>query len=251
MSEAARHRLGMGLAGLALATALFSVAAVPVAALGRLLGWWPTLPWMVASFRWAITAAPAALLLALIALVWNRRAGWRSLRRAASLGALLLVVAAGIAMAPLAWRALHVPPIHDITTDTADPPRLVALAAERAAKKLRNETQYDPALTPLQRASNPDIGPKELALPASDAFARALAAAREMGWRIAVADPASGRIEAVATTFWAGFEDDVVIRVTAEGAAMSRVDMRSVSRVGRSDIGTNAARIRAFLTKLG
>jgi uncharacterized protein (DUF1499 family) len=70
-----------------------------------------------------------------------------------------------------------------------------------------------------------------------------------MGWRIVDADRENGRIEAVDTTFWFGFHDDIVIRVAPEGKG-SRVDMRSHSRVGRSDLGTNARRIRVFMTTM-
>ena len=84
----------------------------------------------------------------------------------------------------------------------------------------------------------------------ADAFKRALQAARDMGWEIVAADAAAGRIEATDTTFWFGFKDDVVIRVEADGAG-SRVDLRSVSRVGVGDVGANAARIRAYLRTLG
>ncbi len=62
--------------------------------------------------------------------------------------------------------------------------------------------------------------------------------------------PEEGRIEAVASTFWIGFSDDVVFRLTEQGPEQTRVDMRSISRVGRSDIGTNAARVRAFMAAL-
>jgi uncharacterized protein (DUF1499 family) len=70
-----------------------------------------------------------------------------------------------------------------------------------------------------------------------------------MGWEIVDSDPERGRIEATATTFWFGFKDDVVVRVrpASEG---SRIDVRSVSRVGRSDVGTNAERIEEYLEKL-
>lgn len=71
-----------------------------------------------------------------------------------------------------------------------------------------------------------------------------------MGWAIVAADAATGRIEATDTTFWYGFKDDIVIRIEAEGEA-SRIDIRSVSRVGKSDVGKNAARIRAFIKQLG
>ncbi len=77
------------------------------------------------------------------------------------------------------------------------------------------------------------------------AFEHALETARAMGWEIVASDARAGRIEATATTFWYGFKDDVVIRVRPM-ATGSRVDLRSVSRVGQSDLGKNAARIRAF-----
>ena len=72
---------------------------------------------------------------------------------------------------------------------------------------------------------------------------------RALGWEIVASVPAEGRIEAIDTTLLFGFKDDVVIRVAAD-AAGSRVDIRSASRVGRSDFGTNARRVRAFIEKL-
>jgi len=76
-----------------------------------------------------------------------------------------------------------------------------------------------------------------------------LAVAQEAGWQIVTADKSSGRIEATDTTRWFGFKDDVVVRLTPWGAG-TRVDLRSVSRMGRSDIGTNARRIRQYLNRL-
>ena len=70
-----------------------------------------------------------------------------------------------------------------------------------------------------------------------------------MGWQVVDANELEGRIEATATTFWFGFKDDVVIRIVPAPEG-SRVDVRSVSRVGLSDVGTNAKRIRDFLHKL-
>jgi uncharacterized protein (DUF1499 family) len=86
--------------------------------------------------------------------------------------------------------------------------------------------------------------------PPARAFERALAVARAQGWEIVAAVPAEGRIEATDTTRFFGFKDDIVIRVKAEGAG-SRVDVRSLSRVGKSDVGKNASRIRAYLRALG
>ncbi|MGH8720432.1 MAG: DUF1499 domain-containing protein, partial [Burkholderiales bacterium] len=84
----------------------------------------------------------------------------------------------------------------------------------------------------------------------AEAFKRALQAARDLGWEIVAAEGVAGRIEATDSTFWFGFKDDVVIRVEADGAG-SRIDVRSVSRVGVGDVGANAKRIRAYLRALG
>ncbi|MBC7704159.1 MAG: DUF1499 domain-containing protein, partial [Rhodoferax sp.] len=88
-----------------------------------------------------------------------------------------------------------------------------------------------------------------LALPAAQAFQIAERVARAMGWRIVADVPAELRIEATATTLLFGFKDDIVIRVTPTDAG-SRVDVRSLSRIGGGDFGTNANRIRAFIKKL-
>lgn len=105
----------------------------------------------------------------------------------------------------------------------------------------------------LQALSNPRINDASselvLAGPPESAFSKALAAAEAMGWEIVKSDPNTRQIEAVATTFWFGFKDDVLVRVIPAGSG-SRVDARSKSRVGRSDAGTNARRIRAYFERL-
>ena len=113
-----------------------------------------------------------------------------------------------------------------------------------------NSTVYNPAVAAKQKQGFPDLGPKVLDLPPAEAFNHALDAAKAMGWRIAAAEPAEGRIEAVATTFWAGFIDDVVIRLTPTGDNQTRVDVRSESRVGGGDIGANGRRIEKYLASL-
>ena len=70
-----------------------------------------------------------------------------------------------------------------------------------------------------------------------------------MGWEIVASDAAKGTIEATATTALFGFKDDVVIRLSADGAN-TKVDMRSASRAGVSDLGANAARIAAYFDTL-
>lgn len=138
--------------------------------------------------------------------------------------------------------------IHDVSTDTQDPPAFGAVLARR--KPGHNRADYaGAALARAQKAAYPDIAPQLIESPEEQAFERALQAAQEMGWEIVAADAAKGLIEATATTFL-GFKDDVVIRVRPE-AGLSRVDVRSASRVGKSDLGANARRIRAYFKRLG
>ena len=96
---------------------------------------------------------------------------------------------------------------------------------------------------------DPDLAAITLPLPPDQVFDRALAAAQDAGWELVTADKGTGRIEATDTTRWFGFKDDVVVRL-APGESGTRVDVRSVSRVGGSDVGTNARRIREYLERL-
>jgi uncharacterized protein (DUF1499 family) len=170
-------------------------------------------------------------------------------RRGVLLGAASLVIAIALIAIPARFRVgAPAPPIHDITTDTQDPPQYVAVLPLRADAP--NTTEYGGERVAVQqREAYPDLQPAKLNVPPSQAFERALGAVREMGWEVVATDAAAGRIEATDTTFWFGFKDDVVIRVrSADGG--SRVDVRSLSRVGVGDAGTNAKRIRAFLNGL-
>jgi uncharacterized protein (DUF1499 family) len=140
---------------------------------------------------------------------------------------------------------LWLPAIHDVSTDLDDPPRFVAILQHRTGAP--NPPEHGGvAVTERQRRAYPEIVPLDLELPTDAAFAAVQAAAEELGWTVVAQDPAAGDLEATATTLWFGFKDDVVVRVR-EHEHGSRVDVRSASRVGTSDLGTNAARIRAFL----
>lgn len=165
--------------------------------------------------------------------------------------ALIAIVLGVIAFVPpmlFKHKAGSVPAIHDITTDTANPPAFQTLLAQRADAP--NSAVYGGAeVSAKQHAAYPDIEPLQFDSPPATVFKAALDTARSMGWAIAAQVPDEGRIEATATTFWFGFKDDVVIRLRPE-AGGTRVDMRSESRVGRSDVGANAARIRAYSRKL-
>jgi hypothetical protein len=145
-------------------------------------------------------------------------------------------------------RARAVPRIHDISTDTRNPPQLVAVLPLRAGAP--NTAEYGgPEVAELQHKAYPDIRPLVVPMPPNLTFMRARDAAEGMGWNIVAADPAAGRLEATARTFWFGFKDDIAVRIVPEGTG-SRVDVRSVSRVGRSDLGTNARRIREYLDRV-
>ncbi|MCK8516321.1 DUF1499 domain-containing protein [Methylonatrum kenyense] len=155
-----------------------------------------------------------------------------------------------VVIPPLQFRhaAASVPPIHDISTDLAEPPEFVALRAAREDAPNAVEHPGQEVAT-QQRDAYPEIRPRRYARTTDAVFAAAAEQVREQGWLLVEEDPAAGRIEAVATTTWFGFRDDVIIRVQAD-ADGSRLDMRSASRVGRSDLGTNAQRIDRFLRAL-
>jgi uncharacterized protein (DUF1499 family) len=141
------------------------------------------------------------------------------------------------------------PAIHDITTDPDNPPLFVAILPLRTGAA--NPPEYlGGDVTAQQRRAYPDIQPLMLQVGAEQAFTRALAAVRDLGWNVVADDREAGRIEAVDTTFWFGFKDDVVIRVREMNPGSSRIDARSKSRVGVGDLGTNARRIRTLLDRL-
>jgi uncharacterized protein (DUF1499 family) len=199
-----------------------------------------------ALLRWGAYLGLAAAALALVQLLVP---GWRPARP----WPLAVAIALGLVAAGVPWywqrRAREVPPIHDISTDTADPPEFVAILPLRADAP--NPAEYGgPAIAAAQQQAYPDLQPLALSQPPEAVFGRAVEAARRAGWEIVASDSAAGRIEATATTGWFGFKDDVVVRIRPANEG-SRVDVRSVSRVGRSDVGTNARRIRAYLVDLG
>jgi uncharacterized protein (DUF1499 family) len=196
--------------------------------------------------RWGAYLGLAAALAALVQLAVPTLRPVRSGRLILALG--LGALAVGV---PWYWRnrARSVPPIHDITTDTADPPAFVAVLPLRAGAP--NPAEYGgEEIAAAQQQAYPDVRPLILPLAPGAALTQALAAARRAGWEIVAADSTAGRIEATATTGWFGFKDDVVVRIQpADGG--SRIDVRSVSRVGKSDVGANAERIRSYLRSLG
>ena len=238
-------RLARALARLALAVGLVSAAA----ALGagpayRMHGL--ALAAAFSALRWATYGAIAGTVVATIAgaaLVVTRTS------RGRAIVALAWLLGVTVAAPPLYLydQAQRLPKIHDVSTDTDDPPAFVDVLPLRQGA--RNPVDYRPETAALQRRGYPDIAPLRLELPPAQAFQRAERTARAMGWRIVAVHPDTRRIEATDTTLLFGFKDDIVIRVRPQGDG-SVVDVRSLSRIGSSDIGTNARRVRAFLSKL-
>ena len=198
--------------------------------------------------------AGSALLLGLSALVMlvamigarGRLGSWKF----NTAGWIALVLSVGMTLNNLLWlRQGQVSPlIHDITTDTLNPPVFVDLLPLRADAP--NPPEYPgPEAAEVQLEAYPEITTLALELSPAEALAQAERVAGELGWEIVAVAPAEGRLEAVATTAWFGFKDDVVVRITPDGAG-ALVDIRSKSRVGLSDVGTNARRIRHFLQRL-
>ena len=205
-----------------------------------------SLPSAFTLLRWAAYVGIAAMLAGLLAGLVAYRHSARVITLLAAAAFLGGVAAFGI---PFQWQraARSVPPIHDITTDLDNLPTFEAIVPLRADTP--NGLDRPATLADEQRQGYPDLAPITLSMPSDQTFDRALAAAQEAGWRIVTADKGSGRIEATDTTRWFGFQDDIVVRLTPWGAG-TRVDVRSVSRIGRSDVGTNARRIRRYLDRL-
>lgn len=226
----------------ALGLALLALAMLIASGPGTRAGLWP---WTVGLglFKWAAYVGAAAALLSLVLLLLLAVPRWRM----RPWGPLLTLCLALTAIAPpaiLLSRAQTLPRIHDVTTDTADPPGFVALLELR--RNTPNGADHGgEAVAAEQRRAYADIVPINVEAPPGEAHQRALDAARALGWEVVASDAAAGRIEATDTTAFFGFKDDVVIRVRPRGTG-SRIDVRSVSRVGLGDIGANAARIRRF-----
>ncbi|RWU09580.1 DUF1499 domain-containing protein [Pseudidiomarina gelatinasegens] len=195
--------------------------------------------------RWAAYIGIGAGVLLIVWLVWQRPKGTR-----ATLSIIALITAAVAVWMPYSQlqQARSVPPIHDITTDTENPPEFVAIASLRADAP--NPVEYaGPETAEQQLKAYPDLETYRTDLATEELYDKALAAVKDMGWELVAGDRDEGRIEATDTTTWFGFKDDVVIRIRVQ-AGETQLDIRSKSRVGRSDVGKNADRIREFLARL-
>ena len=239
---AARVGLGLALIGLIMEVA---------SGWGYRHGWWGLRVALRYLFAYGGVVAIVACVVSLVVLALA--IGTKS--RGAALA--LLGVVAGAVPGVLFYRqyrlARSVPPINDVATDLTTPPGYVTAATNDFWKG--KDMSYPAGFADSVRRGYPDLGSLVLPVPAAKAYGLAHATAMGMsGWEVTGRDSAGGggggRIEATATTAWFGFKDDVVIRVTPRGADSAVVDMRSKSRVGKSDVGANAARIRDYFAAL-
>ncbi|MDH3991705.1 MAG: DUF1499 domain-containing protein [Gammaproteobacteria bacterium] len=163
--------------------------------------------------------------------------------RGAILGRMLVALPGAVLLISLLAGRGDYPPIHDVTTDIKDPPVFTMAMAQRPEGA--NSLEIDPQAISAQQEAYPDVQTIRTSLDIEAAFDRALAVAGDLGWDIYHQDRNAGVIEAVETTAIMAFKDDIVIRLRSN-AQGTKVDLRSVSRVGIGDIGANAKRIRAF-----
>lgn len=225
--------------------AIMAIVMLLLGPLGTKFGVWP--------FTIGLMLMAGAAVLAAIGFIgglWGyliaRSRGYAPDKPLCGIGALLSAVVLGVFGSQF-LAATSVPGIHNISTDINDPPVFNAVPALRGEGT--NPLDYDATkIGPLQSAAYPDVKPLETDLDREAALARSVAVLEEMGLEIVAADPSGRVVEATYESFWFGFKDDLVVRIRPTGSG-SRIDVRSVSRVGQSDLGANAKRIGEFLTR--
>ena len=236
----------MWLSRSALVLALGSAVAAILAGLGSRMGWWH----FRTGFQILTWAAYGGLGSAIIGFIGCLVALWRGQRRGAWLALVGLIV--GLVVVGVPWQmkrtAQQVPPIHDITTDTDDPPRFVDILPFKNV--LPNAADYGgPDLAAQQHAAYPDIQPVTLRLSTQQTFTQALRAADAMGWDIVAANPEEGRMKL--RTPRSGSDSKTILSFESEFEATKAVSMfGQFPRVGKSDLGKNAQRIRAYIRRL-
>lgn len=197
-----------------------------------------------AGFRFGVYVGGAALVLLLVQVIFMRKTATVS-------STVVAVIFAGIAIfMPLNMmgKAKSVPPIHDISTDVVNPPKFVAIAPLRADAP--NPVTYAGAETAAQQLkAYPELTTLNYAYPKSELVVATVQAIKNLGWELVNSDASQGIVEATETTTWFGFKDDIVVRIKDEGSQRF-VDIRSKSRIGRSDLGKNAERIHTFVDEL-
>ena len=196
--------------------------------------------------RYAAYASIGILAVSVVSLWFLRKSGFKAV-----FYLIIVLILSGVASGTaLYWqqRAQSVPAIHDISTDLETPPEFVAMVRLRADAP--NPPEYAGEETAnAQREAYPEIEPLLLSEDVQRVMDEAVLLVVNRGWELVAINREEGRIEATENLAWFGFKDDVVLRFT-ETEEGTRVDMRSKSRIGRSDVGVNAKRIEQFLDDL-
>ena len=226
------------------AGACASVLMLLLGALGSRFGLWPFLIGFYFLFA-GILGALICAIWGIAALVFSRGKGLIEARAPFVYGTILSALVLSVMFVQF-LDASRLPAIHDISTDSAEPPEFDRLIAVRGTTS--NDLTYTDGDRQQQALAYPEIKTLHTKRGLNESFDRALVVAKTMGWEIVNSDRRSGIIEYTATTFWFGFKDDVVIRIRDESGG-TLIDLRSVSRVGMSDLGANAKRIARFLAE--
>jgi uncharacterized protein (DUF1499 family) len=201
--------------------------------------------WRIFMLSWPL--ALLATLLGAVGLWLTRPAAGRAGRERAGVGTICGVTILAV-LAVSGAGAFALPVINDITTDPADPP--VFVAAQSLADNAGRDMSYPgDSFAAQQRVAYPDLVPIRLDVSRDEALTRVEAAADELGWETTYIDRATGVIELTKTSSIFRFVDDIAVRVRPSGSG-SVVDVRSKSRLGKGDLGANAAHIRALRSKL-
>lgn len=203
----------------------------------------------------ALAVLGAALILACLAGLLAAAAFvviWRTGRRGAGLAWAGLIMALLMLAYPayLTWKAISLPIINDVSTDLDTPPTFMLSAKARLARGNRTPPESSAASREAQRLAYPAVQPIMVDMETNDAYRLALDVAKQSHWRIVDAVAPSvrenvGHIDAIAGSLVMGFPSDIAIRIKPS-ATQTRIDIRSVSRVGRHDFGDNARRIKKF-----
>lgn len=222
--------------------ALVSLGLVLVGVFGAMLGILPPMAGFQTFLAGGLAGGIFAILVSLIGLFLTRGGKDPEGRNRALVGLAIALALPIVVLGPAAMSP-SVPPINDITTDLADPP---AFADADLVPDFRGrDMSYPPEFVEQVREAYPDLAPVRVSDAPADAFLRAVRTAEELGWEVVAKDGAAGAFYAREASALFRFVDDVVVRIRPEGTG-SRIDVRSKSRDGRSDLGVNAERIRKF-----
>ena len=195
-------------------------------------------------FKFGVFAGIAALILLVLQILFKRK----TVTLGSTIMALLLSTIAIAIPLSMLNKGKSVPPIHDISTDLVSPPEFVAIAPLRADAPNPVEYAGVEAAT-QQRAAYPELQTLNYPQSKSELVEATKQVIDNLGWQLVNIDTNQGIIEATDRTMWFGFKDDVIVRITDNGSKRL-VDIRSKSRVGGSDLGTNAERIHKFIEEL-